>query len=151
MYTESKIIVVPSKNIGMGYVALSCADLESDDPDAILAEMTEAMSAVTTGFISPSIRDADLNGIHVNNGDTIGIIDKEIVISDPDFKKATHALASMLLNLPDKFMLTVFCGKDASIEESSTLEAYVAKTYPSVEIYFIDGGQEVYPYLFVAE
>ena len=31
------------------------------------------------------------------------------------------------------------------------LENYIRKTYKWTEVYFIDGGQEVYPYLFVAE
>jgi len=48
-------------------------------------------------------------------------------------------------------MLTVFYGKDATAEESSELEAYILAKHPTVETYFIDGGQEVYPYLFVAE
>jgi dihydroxyacetone kinase-like predicted kinase len=48
-------------------------------------------------------------------------------------------------------MLTSFCGKDLTAEEKETLEKYMADTYPLVEAYFIDGGQEVYPLLFVAE
>ena len=31
------------------------------------------------------------------------------------------------------------------------VEEYMMKTYPSIESYFIDGGQEIYPYIFVAE
>lgn len=151
MYTDSKIIVVPSKNIGMGYVALSCADLESDDPDAILAEMIEAMSAVTTGFISPSIRDADLNGIHVNNGDTIGIIDKEIIVSFPDRTEAAVALVENIVSRAERSMLTVFCGADVSEGESEALKSLLAEKYPDLEIYYIDGKQDIYAYIFVAE
>ena len=151
MYTDAKIVVVPSKNIGMGYVALSCADLESDDTDAILAEMTEAMSAVTTGFISPSIRDVDLNGIHVNNGDTIGIIDKEIIVSLPDRTDAAVALVERIVENNEKSMLTVFCGADVSDEESEALKSTLAEKYPDLEIYYIDGKQEIYAYIFVAE
>ena len=31
------------------------------------------------------------------------------------------------------------------------LEAYITRTYDGVECYFIDGGQDIYPYMFVAE
>ena len=31
------------------------------------------------------------------------------------------------------------------------LENYVKESHPSCEIYFIDGKQEIYPYIFVAE
>ncbi len=151
LYDKAKIVVVPSKNIGMGYVALSSMNLENSDPDAIVEEMRDAMSRVTTGFISPSIRDADMNGVHINNGDTIGIIDKEIVLADESKTKASEMLVDHLLGLPDKFMLTAFAGIDLSLEEREALEKYVAEKHPSSEIYFIDGGQEIYPYIFVAE
>ena len=92
-----------------------------------------------------------MNGIQIAKGDTIGIIDKEIVISDPDFTKATHALASMLLNLPDKFMLTVFSGVDATSEMREELSSYLAEAHPDAEVYFIDGEQKIYPFIFAAE
>jgi dihydroxyacetone kinase-like predicted kinase len=113
--------------------------------------MMEAMSRVTAGYVSPSIRDADLNGVHITSGDTIGIIEKEIVVSDPDRATATHALIAKLLEDPDKFMLTVFCGVDATEDERAALESYLAEAHPDIEVYFVDGGQEIYPYIIIAE
>ena len=48
-------------------------------------------------------------------------------------------------------MLTVFTGADALLEDRAELESYIAHKYPGVECYFIDGGQDIYPYMFVAE
>ncbi len=151
LYEKAKVHVLPSKNIGTGYVAISSANLDSPDADTIIAEMNEAMERVTAGYVSPSIRDAEMNGVHINSGDTIGIINKEIVVSAKSKMEATKKLASLLLNLPEKFMLTVFCGEDSNADEQSELTAYLAKEYPDAEVYFIDGGQEIYPYIFVAE
>ncbi len=151
LYEVAKVHVIHSKNIGTGYVALSTANFEDDDPSSVMKGMREAMSRVTAGYISPAIRDADMNGVHVNNGDTIGIIDKQIVVSAPEKSEAAHQLASHLLNIDDKFMLTVFCGKDVTDEEKSELEAYISENHRDAEVYFIDGGQEIYPYIFVAE
>ena len=151
LYKKAKIHVLPSKNIGTGYVAISSADLDSPDADTIIAEMNRAMERVTAGYVSPSIRDADMNGVHINSGDTIGIINKEIVVSEPSKMEATKKLASLLLDLPEKFMITVFCGEDSNSDEQSELTAYLSENYPDAEVYFIDGGQEIYPYIFVAE
>ncbi len=151
IYEHSQIHVIPSKNIGTGYAALSTINYEEDNVEAVIAALTETMNGVTAGYISPSIRDADINGIHIKKGDTIGIIDKEIVVSKSDRNKAAHALAAKILGLPGKFMLTVFCGKDATAEERSALDQYLTEHYPTFEIYFIDGGQDIYPYIFVAE
>ena len=89
--------------------------------------------------------------VHINDGDTIGIINKEIVVSEPERIEAAHALIDKLLSGGDRFLLTVFVGVDATAEEAAALEQYVMQTYPGTEAYFIDGGQEIYPYLFVAE
>ncbi len=148
---DARVMVVRGKSIGAGYVALSSVTLEGDDPDAIYASMEEAVERISTGFISPSIRDAEMNGLHIHEHDTIGILEKEIVVCEATCLDAVKKLASMLLELPDKFMLTVFCGADAVPAESDALEEYLAARHPSSEVYFINGGQEIYPYILIAE
>ena len=83
-----------------------------------------------------------INGVHITKGDTIGIIEKQIVVSNPDKISASCALASKLLDYPDKFMLSVFCGKESSEAEQEAIKNYVSEKHPDAEIYFIDGGQE---------
>jgi dihydroxyacetone kinase-like predicted kinase len=151
LWERAAVHVIPSKNIGTGYVAISAVDMSGDDVDDIIAQMNEAMKRVTTGYISPSIRDAEMNGVSIKEGDTIGIIDKEIVLSLSERIEAAYALASKLLDMPEKFMLTVFVGADATEEERSMLETFLSEKYPSDEVYFIDGGQDIYPFIFVAE
>ena len=151
LYEDAKVYVIPSKNIGMGYVALTAIDFENLDPEAILTEAEEAMKRVTTGCISPAIRDADMNGIHITNGDTIGIIDKEIVVSEADFATATNSLADKLLSIDGKFMLTIFVGADATEEDRANLEKYLSEAHPDAEVYFINGDQQTYPFIFAAE
>ena len=151
LYDKAKIHVIPSKNIGTGYVALSSADFENTNVDEIISEMQNAMIRVTAGYISPSIRDADMNGVHINNGDTIGIIDKEIVVSESERVDAVKGLVSALLSSGTKTMLTVFCGIDAEENEKLEIEHILSGLYAETEIYFIDGGQDIYPYIFVAE
>lgn len=151
IYDRATVHVIPSKNIGTGYAAISSADLENDDPEAIITEMTNAMKRVTAGYISPSVRDADMNGVHITKGDTIGIIEKEIVVSEPNRLEAAKKLVNVLLGVDGKFMITVFTGKDAESEECNELESYIKTVHPSAEIYFVEGGQEVYPYIFAAE
>ena len=151
IYDNAKVHVIPAKNVGAGYVALSSINLDADEAEEIITEAEAAISRVVSAYISPAVRDADLNGIHINDGDTIAISGKEVLISAPDRQSATYQLAAKLLSDNERYMLTVFCGRDASAEECVELQNYIAKEYPMVEAYFIDGGQDVYPYIFVAE
>ena len=151
IYEKSKIYVVPTKSIGVGYVAMSSMSFDMSEPDTLMTEAEDAIKRVTAAYISPAVRDADMNGVHITDGDTMGIIGKEIVISGPDKMVSTYGLIDILLAETDKFMITVFYGKDATIEERDQLAEYMLKTYPMVEAYYVDGGQEIYPFLFVAE
>ena len=151
IYDKAKIYVVPTKSIGAGYVAMSSMSFDFSEPDTLMAEAEDAINRITSAYISPAVRDADMNGVHVTEGDTMGIIAKEIVISGPDKMVSTYGLIDIILKDHNRFMITVFFGKDATSEERELLTKYMSETYPNVEAYFIDGGQEIYPFLFVAE
>ena len=151
IYTDAKVHVIEAKTVGAGYVALTAFNPEANSPEEILEETAAAISSVTSAYISPSVRDAQIDGVSIKMGDTIGVIEKEIVVSSPDGDEAFKALVDKLLADGGKFLLTVFCGRDATAESRAGAEAYIATAYPDIECYFLDGGQDVYPYLFVAE
>ena len=151
IYEKAKVYVVPTKSIGAGYVAMSTMSFDTSEPDALIAEAEDAIGRITSAYVSPAVRDADMNGVHVTEGDTMGIIAKEIVISGPDKMVSTYGLIDILLADTGRYMITIFHVKDATTEERDQLAEYMLKTYPMVEAYYVDGGQEIYPFLFVAE
>ena len=51
----------------------------------------------------------------------------------------------------DIYLITAFVGHDASPEEIAALEEQVAQICPDAEFYTVDGGQDVYPFIFVVE
>ena len=131
--------------------AISSMNFDLSEPEDLIAEAEDAIGRITSAYISPAVRDADMNGVHITDGDTMGIIEKEIVISGPDKMVSTYGLIDIMLADQNKFMITVFYGKDASTEERDRLAEYMLETYPLVEAYYVDGGQEIYPFIFVAE
>ncbi len=151
LYENANIHVIPVKNTGTGYVAISSMDFSKESAEEILDDLDAAIKRATAGYVSPSIRDADLNGVHINNGDTIGVIEKDIVLADSDRRSVALSLADKLLSIDGKFMLTVFTGADVEEEERAEFEEKLYEIHPDAEIYFINSGQIIYPYVFVAE
>jgi len=151
IYERAKIHVIPSKSMGTGYAALASLNFDSASADDIATEAEQAMEKVCCGYISPAIRDAEMNGIQIKNGDTIGIVGKDIVVSCEDSSNAALALADYLLEGEERFMLTVFKGINATTEECEALEESIKEKHPEIEIYVLDGGQEIYPLVFLAE
>jgi len=151
IYEGAVVHVIESRDLGAGYTALATADLDEADPAALEAALNEATARAATGYVSPAIRDAELNGVTIKNGDFIGFVGKEMMIADPVLTQTAAALVDKMLTGTDKYMLTVFVGKDAAADERTALEQHLAAAHPAVERYFIDGGQDVYPFIFVAE
>ncbi len=150
LYTDARVIVLPSKNVGVGYAALAATDITAP-ADEVKAAMEEAISRVVAGYVSPAIRDTQIEGVNIANGDFIGIVGKEIVITHEKQLNTAVALADALLTGKDRFMLTAFIGKDAQGDEVAAVEEMIRSMHPTAEIYFTSGGQDIYPYIFVAE
>lgn len=151
IYDGSVIHVIPSRDIGSGYVALSSLDSTSEDPETIEASLIAAMENVTTGSVSIAVRDAELNGVTIKNGDYIGFVGKQMLVSRASMTDTACGLLDKMFEDEDKFMLTVFVGADASEQDCAVIESYASENFPDVEVYLAEGGQDVYPFIFVAE
>ena len=150
MYKKSEITVIESKNIGQAYAALTLLDYSDDDAEKIAQKLREDMNDVKTGMITCSVRDANLNGVEISNGDYIGFTDKTMLVSEKKKVNAFIELAEIMNTGRYEFCIVVF-GKDATVAERDAASSYITEKYPSVEFYTIDGGQEVYDYILILE
>jgi dihydroxyacetone kinase-like predicted kinase len=151
MYKEAKVHVIPTRDVGEGYAALSVADFSEENVENLIHIMTEAAGRVLTGIVSPAVRDIKTGGINVRQGDAVAIVNKEIIAATKDNISASLSLASYLIDRCQRRMLTLFSGKGALLSEREIIKEKILNDYPGVELYTIDGGQDVYQYIFVAE
>jgi len=149
MYKEADVRVIESKNIGEGYAALSMLDTSSNNTDAIVEDLYFCMENVVTAIVSKSVRDADM-GIEVHSGDYIGFVGKDILCSKPERKEATIDLIDKI-DFSEHDILIMVYGKDTVPEEVAELQAYIEKKSPSTELYTINGEQDIYSYVLIAE
>lgn len=150
-YQAAKVYVLETKTLGDGYVGIAAIDDGAETPEEILESIETAMQTVVTASVSVAVRDADIGGKHIHNGDYMGFVGKEVVVLSDDRDDAARKLVAHVLSAPDAFLLTVFCGKDVTPEAAEALEAHCREKYPDMEIYFVNGGQEVYPYIMTSE
>ncbi|MDE7161330.1 MAG: DAK2 domain-containing protein [Anaeroplasmataceae bacterium] len=145
----SKVAVLKAKTIAQGYASLMMFDPEQD-VEANLANMTEAVEHVKTGEITYSVRDTEIGGVKIAEGDFMGIANGEIVVST---KKQTDALNELMTRLIDEEsqIVTFFCGKDATDEEKEMLESLCLEKNSSIEVEIIDGEQDIYSYIIAVE
>lgn len=148
IYEKARVTVIETKSIGMGYAALAAFDHEISDTDAQMRNVTRELSSICDGYVSPSVRDAEIDGIKIKRGDTIGIVGKRIAVCKKSVSDCAAELASILTH--EKSHLTFFYGEDVSEKEALKLSKKIKTKVPFIEIYSLYGGQETYPYIFVA-
>ena len=149
-YKDAHVYVVKSKTLAQGYSALTMLDLSSGDINVILEELQGVIANVTTGLVTYSIRDAEIEGVNIKKDDYIGICNGAITVSIPDRLEATKALIDTT-DIAEKDIITIIYGKDVNEEELASLTEYIEDKYSNVEIDTIEGGQNVYSYILSIE
>lgn len=150
LYKESKVYVIESKNFGQAYSTLSMLDFSSDNPDEIAQMLQEGMEDVITGMISKSIRDANINHVEIKEGDYIGFSDKTMYVSN-NSKIATYCELLEKLEADNKnFLINVF-GQDVNEQEKNIIRNFIKNNYSNLEVYEIDGMQEIYDFILILE
>jgi len=150
LYRKSDVRVIESTTVGEGYAALAMYDTTSDDPDAIAEELRAAMEGVVTAEISRCVRDASIDGRELHRGEYIGFVGKELLAADDSRSTAVCETVDKV-GFSRYDVCILFCGREASESDTREIESYIRKSYKDKEVYVIDGGQEVYDYILVAE
>lgn len=150
LYKESKVYVIESKNFGQAYSTLSMLDFSSDDPEEIANMLKEGMEDVTTGMITKSIRDANINNVDIKEGDYIGFSDKTMYVSTSSKLDTYFELIEKLDANNKNFLINVF-GDSVKEEEKNAIRNLIKNKYPNLEAYEINGNQEVYDFILILE
>ena len=149
-YQHANIIVAPSKTLAQGYSALTMLDLSSGDAEVILEEIKAVIANVTTGLVTYSIRNAEIEGVVIKEGDYIGICNGKIVVSVEAKKDAVMGILEST-DLSEKEMITIIYGKDVTEEDVEHIQELISEKYPNLEIDTICGQQDVYSYILSIE
>ncbi len=146
---DQNVIVVPAKTIPEGYASLTMFDANQDVEDTV-EEMKELIDHVRSGEITYAVRDTTINGLEVEKGDYIGLLDGDLHTSRSSRLDTAKALVDDLI-VEDTEIVTIMYGADVSREEADALGDYIAENYRDVEVDIIKGEQEIYAYLLAAE
>lgn len=151
LYKGSHVEVIGSTTIPQCYSALTMLDYSSDDLTIIVGNFKEAIDRVSSGEITTSIRNTTVNKVEIKKGDYIGILDGKLLVSNKDKLEALKSLISKVKDIDEKEVLIILCGKNVSEEEKESLQEMLSDSFPQLECGVMDGGQDVYDYLFSIE
>jgi DAK2 domain fusion protein YloV len=147
--TNRDVHVVPSRSVQAGLSAAVVYDRRADGQENF-REMTDALARVITGEVTQAVREAQVDGVKVKEGDFIGLVDDRVVVSATSLDEVLQTLVSSLLGSGQE-ILTVLLGEGETGEQARKVIEALRQSYPKVEIDVHEGGQPFYPVLLAAE
>jgi len=147
--SEKQVMVVPTRSIPQGISALLALD-QGDPLEVNVEAMMGSACDVITGEVTWATRDVQLNGIHVHEGDAIGLLEDELVVDARSFEEAVRWLLAEA-DLDERELVTLYYGEQVTETQAQALADQLGEAYRDLEFEVVEGRQPHYPYIISIE
>ena len=114
------------------------------------AAMLDAITMVKTGQVTYAVRDTNIDGKEIHEGNIMGIGDAGIISVGTDINDTTKEMLAELVD-EDSELISIYYGTDVSEEDAESFVAEIEELYPDVDIDAHFGGQPIYYYVLAVE
>ena len=146
---DKKIFVVPSKTVPQGIAAL-INFLPDLSPEENLENMTSEMGRIHTGQITYAVRNTNIDGMEIHEGDIMGIGDSGMLAVGQNVNETVLETLKRMVE-DESELISVYFGEDVTEEDAEALVEKVQAAFPNCEVELNDGGQPIYYYLLSVE
>ncbi len=146
---DKKIIVIPTKTIPQGITAL-VNYIPDQSPKENESHMNAELALVKTGQVTYAIRDTEIDGRQIHQGDYMGIGDTSILSAGMDKKAVTMEMIEQMID-EESSLVSIYYGEEAKEEEAMTVSGLITAKYPDLEVEVHAGGQPIYYYIISVE
>jgi DAK2 domain fusion protein YloV len=151
--TVKNVAVIPSRTVPQGLAAMLALTPEGDF-DRVVAAMKGALDEVISGEITTAVRTAEIDGVEVQEGQFIAIVD---TLSERRLVRAASSLLAAVLaflesiELDDRELVTLFYGDNVPKHQVNQIVDQIRTTYPELEVELQNGGQPHYQFIISVE
>jgi dihydroxyacetone kinase-like predicted kinase len=147
--TVKQVAVVPSRTVPQGLAAM--LSLNPDEELHTVAEkMTKALEHVRTGEITTATRSVEIDGVKVESGQVIALLDGKLVSSAGSVEEGCLELLEKA-NAADHELITLFYGHDITHADANRIADTIRSKYSSQEVEVQEGGQPHYQFIISVE
>lgn len=147
MTEDKQIIVIHSSQFTQGVTAMMMYD-ESASPEDNAVAMEEAIAGVNTLSFTRAVRNAEIDGMSIKDGQVLGLLNGKVKAASVDIPTALHILLGMV---DGASFVSIYCGEDATAELTAAVEEILGKKAPDAECMVLEGGQPLYDYVISLE
>lgn len=147
--TVKQVSVVPSRTVPQGLAAM--LSLQPDgELDSVAEKMTKALSAVKTGEITTAVRNVEIDGVNVKEGQVIALLDGKLIASANSVEEGC-AMFLEKANAAEHELITFFYGQELPHAEANRIADVMREKYRDQEIEVQEGGQSYYQFIISVE
>ena len=147
--TVKQIAVIPSRTVPQGLAAMLRL-IPDGDFDETVKNMTQSTAEVQTGEITTAVRNVEINGVTVHEGQIIGLHNGQLVTAASNLEEACLDLLQKA-NTDEYELITMFYGENVSRNEVNHIADVIRARYPDQEIEVQEGGQPHYQFIISIE
>ena len=147
--TKKRCVVLPTTEVPEGISAAIVFD-PSLDLNTNVEEMTQAFRRIKCGEVTMAIRNTELDGFKISEGDYIGLDSKKIVSKSDNVEGAVVDLIEKIKGDDDE-VITLYYGQDVNETEAGELASKLEERFDDCEVVCYNGGQPHYYYMVSVE
>ncbi len=146
---DKNIVVIPSKTVPQGITAI-INYVHDKTVEENEVRMTEEMQKVKSGQVTYAVRDTNIDGKEIKQGNIMGLNDKTILAVGSNITDTTFDLIKELVN-DESELISLYYGAEITSETADELADLVMNEYPDVDVEVHFGGQPIYYYVLSVE
>ncbi len=147
--TTKNIIVAQTKTIPQGVSGIMAVDQEKTSEDNE-KRIQHAINDVKTGQITYAVRDSNFNGVDIEEGNIIGIVENEIEAVGSDITEVIKEVMELMVD-EESSLITLYYGDEIKLEDAEILASEIGEKYGNCDVELHYGGQPLYYYILSVE
>jgi dihydroxyacetone kinase-like predicted kinase len=118
--------------------------------DQVVEGMESAITEIESGEITTAVRDVEIDGINVKEGEIISLHNGKLVGSNKSLDDGCLVFLETA-NAADYELITMFHGENISQEDAQRMAKKIQEKYPDLEVELQYGGQPHYQFIMSIE
>ncbi len=147
--TDQEVIVIPTRSMPQGISALLPYDPKGE-LQSLAEAMLEAKDSVVTGEVTTATRSVEINGVAVNAGQVIGLVDGSLAVAGDNLNSVVRDILNRMC-VDACELVTLYYGNNVQEQDARALVNELSDRYTELEFELVFGGQPHYHYIMSAE
>lgn len=147
--SDKDVKVIPTTTIPQGITCITMFNPEAEVEENI-ESLKEAMRMVKTGSVTYAVRDTEMDGIEIKEGNMLGLIEGKIKKVGSSYCDVAEEVLSEMID-EESELITILYGADVTEAEAEKFAEKIEEKYEDLDVQCYRGAQPLYYFLMSVE